>query len=121
MAWAARRLRGMLLRRLIAPLLGALALAACAAEPVDGPGPLRVLVRLAQPLPDAAAIAQAATSSAGCPVRYLSASGADWHALVIECADAADGQSAFERLRADRARFSAAQVDARKRIVSPTY
>ncbi|MCW5665429.1 MAG: hypothetical protein KIT35_16470 [Piscinibacter sp.] len=111
----------MLPRVAIPALLAALALVACAAEPVAGPGPLRVMVRLAQPLPDAPSIAQAATSSAGCPVRYLSASGTDWHALVIECPDAADGPAAFERLRADRSRFSAAQIDARKRIVSPTY
>lgn len=107
--------------RVLYTLLGFLALAACAAAPEAGPGPLRVMVRLAQPQADAAGIAAAAASSAGRPVRYLSASGTDWHALAIDCADAADCQAAFERLRADTDRFSAAQLDARKRIVSPTY
>lgn len=107
--------------RVLHTLLGSLALAACAAGPEFGPGPLRVMVRLAQPLPDAAAVAQAAASSAGRPVRYLSASGADWHALSIACTDPADCRDAFERLRADTGRFGAAQIDARKRIVSPTY
>lgn len=109
------------LPRILHTLLGSLVLAACAAAPEAGPGPLRVLVRLAQPQADGAAIAAAATSSAGRPVRYLSASSTDWHALVIDCADAADCRTAFERLRADTNRFSAAQLDARKRIVSPSY
>lgn len=107
--------------RVLHALLGTVVLGACAAEPVAPAAPLRVLVRLAQPQPDAAAIAAAAASSAGRPVRYLSASGADWHALAVDCTDAADCQAAFERLRADTTRFSAAQVDARKRIVAPHY
>ncbi|MBX3604362.1 MAG: hypothetical protein KF788_03785 [Piscinibacter sp.] len=103
-------------------VLAALALGGCAAaEPVIGPGPLRVLVRTAQPLAEPAAIAAAAQDAAGKPVRYVAASGDAWHALSIDCGDAADCSAAFERLRADRRRFSAAQVDARKRIVAPQY
>lgn len=96
-------------------------LGACATEPTVGAGPLRVLVRVAQPGLDAPAIAAAAESAAGKPVRYVAANSELWHALSIDCSDAADCRSAFERLQADTRRFTAVQVDARKRIVAPHY
>lgn len=101
--------------------LAALALGACASEPVIGPGPLRVLVRSALPASDLPAIVAAAEAASGKAVRHLTASGEQWHALSIDCSDAADCSAAFERLRADKRHFSAVQVDARKRIVAPQY
>jgi hypothetical protein len=105
-----------------APLaLALLGLGACASEPVIGAGPLRVIVRAAQPASALPALIAAAEAASGKPVRYLAASGADWHALSIDCSDAADCSAAFERLRADRRHFTSVQVDARKRTVAPHY
>jgi len=101
--------------------LAALALGACASEPLVGSGPLRVMVRLAQPGADAAAIAASAEAVAGKPVRYVAASSEQWHALTIDCRDAADCRAAFDRLKADTLRFADVQVDGRKRIVAPQY
>ena len=86
-----------------------------------GAGPLRVLVRFAEPGAEPPAIVAAAESAAGKPVRYLAASGDSWHALSLDCSDAADCRDAFERLRADTRRFVSVQVDARKRVVAPHY
>jgi len=109
------------LPRAASAVLAALALGACAGEPLVGAGPLRVLVRLPRAGIDAAEIAAAAQASAGRPVRYVAASSEEWHALTIDCSDAADCRAAFDRLRADTQRFSAVQVDERKRIVAPHY
>lgn len=98
-----------------------LGLGACASEPVIGAGPLRVIVRSAQPATALPALTAAAEAATGKPVRYLAASGEDWHALSIVCGDAADCSAAFDRLRADKRHFSAVQVDARKRTVAPHY
>lgn len=102
-------------------VLALLGLGACASEPVIVAGPLRVLVRAAQPASGLPALVSAAEAAAGKPVRYLAASGEDWHALSIDCGDAADCSAAFDRLRADRRHFSAVQVDAHKRTVAPHY
>ena len=98
--------------------LAALALSGCAVEPA-APGGMSVLVKLAQPSMDAAAIAAQVADAAGRPARYLSASSTAWHAVHVRCTDAADCDAALQRLRADVARFEAAQSDQRKRIVSP--
>jgi hypothetical protein len=105
----------------LALTLALLGLGACASEPVIGAGPLRVVVRPAQPASALPEIVAAAEAASGKPVRYLAASGEGWHALSIDCGDPADCSAAFDRLRADRRHFSAVQVDARKRIVAPHY
>lgn len=111
--------------RLVVPIAVASAflIAGCAAAPPadTGPGPLRVQVRLAQPLADGPAIAAAAAAASGVPVRYLAAGGSDWHALALDCAGAADCQAALEQLRSASRRFSAVEIDTRKRIVAPHY
>jgi hypothetical protein len=93
------------------------ALAACAAEPAGGP--LRVLVKLAQPGADAASIEALASRSAQVPARYLAASSPLWHALSLECSTPRACDAALARLRADRAAFDAVERDERKRIVTP--
>lgn len=82
---------------------------------------LRVLVRLASDPPGGAAadeqpaaIERRASASAGVPVSYVAASGAQWHALLVQCA-APDCDAALQRLAADTARFSAVQRDERRR------
>lgn len=100
----------------------ALALCACAAPPpAAGAGPVRVVVRLTQPIAEPAAIAAAAGESSGRPVRYLAATSELWHALSLDCDSADDCASAVERLRADTRRFAAVEIDGRKRIVTPQY
>jgi hypothetical protein len=93
-------------------------LAACAA-PADTAGPaageVRVLVKLARPSDDAAAIVRQASAAAGTPVRYLAATSLQWHALGLRCGSAADCDAALQRLRADAAHFEAVQRDERKR------
>lgn len=98
-------------------LCGLIALAGCAAEPPAGAMPL--LVKLAQPSIDAAAIAADASAASGHAVRYVSAVSEHWHALSLACGSAADCDAALQRLRADTARFAAVQRDERKRIVTP--
>lgn len=92
------------------------ALVACAAEPAGGP--MRVLVKVAQP-GDAALIAALASQAAQVPVRYLAASSAQWHALSLECTGPRDCEAAWARLRAARGVFEAVERDERKRIVTP--
>ena len=94
--------------------------AACQSEPMAVSG-LRVLVRLAsEPLTGVAAdeqpaaIEQRASASAGVPVRYVAASGAQWHALILQCA-APGCDAALQRLAADTTRFPAVQRDERRR------
>lgn len=99
--------------------LSSLALGACAAEPTAHDGGLRVLVQLAQPSADEAAIAAQAGAASGRVVRYLAATSDRWHVLAIRCADELDCEAALGRLRADTAHFASVQRDARKRIVSP--
>ena len=94
--------------------------AACQGTVPAEPG-FRVLVRLASdPMTGAAteippaAIEQRASASAGVPAKYVAASGAQWHALILQCA-APDCDAALQRLSADTARFSAVQRDERRR------
>jgi len=82
---------------------------------------LRVLLRLA---PDAAAssvpaatpvaIERSVSASAGVPVRYLAASGSQWHAVLLQC-DPDACEAALARLTADTTRFSAVQRDELRR------
>jgi hypothetical protein len=99
--------------------LSSLALVACAAPsaPPSTAAELRVLVQLASTEGDAARIAESVARSSGTPARYLASSGSGWHALALDCADAAC-DAALARLRADRS-VLAVQIDARKRIVTP--
>lgn len=114
------------MQRVLSVLMAsAVCLVACAAEPPNPPADpavgLRVLVRLA---PDAAtgaapderpaSIERRAGASAGVPVRYLAASGAQWHALLLLCVPA-DCDAALQRLTADRAGFLAVQRDELRR------
>jgi hypothetical protein len=102
---------------LVSMSLPVFALAACASPAPAAPAEVRVLVQVAAPAGDALRIAEAVGRASGVPARYLGASGGDWHALALVCADACD--AAVERLRADRVRFPAVQRDERKRIVTP--
>ena len=61
-----------------------------------------------------ASIERQAGASAGVPVRYLAASGAQWHALLLLCVPA-DCDAALQRLTADRAGFLAVQRDELRR------
>lgn len=97
-------------------LCGLAVLGACASEAPAGPLPL--LVKLARPSIDAAAIAADASAASGRAVRYVSAVSDEWHALSLACGSAPDCDAALARLRAD-ARFAAVQRDERKRVVTP--
>ena len=103
----------------VTALLSGVLVAACAAEPLVGSGPLRLLVKLAQPSDDAAQIARFASQGAGVSARYLAATSGLWHAVVIECNSPRECNAALERLRADRTHFEAVERDERKRIVTP--
>ena len=102
--------------RIATLLLSGTMLAACAAEPSS---PMRLLVKLAQPSSDPAAIASLASRAAGVPARYLAASSPHWHAIALDCDGPLQCEAALERLRADRAVFDAVERDERKRIVTP--
>ncbi len=91
-------------------------LAACAATPETE---LRVLVKLAQPSSDAAAIARLVSGRAGVTARYLGSSSLAWHALLLPCAGTSECDALLQRLRADRVAIEAVERDERKRIVSP--
>jgi hypothetical protein len=82
---------------------------------------LRVLLRLAPDVASAAgvgatavAIERSASASAGVPVRYLAASGSQWHAVLLQC-DPDACEAALARLSADTTRFSAVQRDELRR------
>ena len=93
--------------------------AACANESTAPQSPMRLIVKLAQPTEDGAAIARLVSQSAGVPARYLTATSAAWHAVAVECDGARACEAALKRLRADRRHFEAIERDERKRIVTP--
>ncbi len=93
--------------------------AACANETTAPKSPMRLIVKLAQPSEDGAAIARQVSRSAGVPARYLAATSAAWHAVALECDGAKACEAALERLRADSRHFEAVERDERKRIVTP--
>jgi hypothetical protein len=106
-----RRVRGV-------PLCAALTwLAACAAPLPETE--LRVLLQLAHPSSDSAAIARLVSNRAGVTARYLGSSSLSWHALVLPCSGADECEAVLQRLRTDRAAFEAVERDERKRIVTP--
>ncbi|MBP6224201.1 MAG: hypothetical protein KA439_03990 [Rhizobacter sp.] len=112
-------------RVLLALTAFVICLAACAAAPpnlpADATDGLRVLVELA---PEAtsggasderpASVERRATASAGVPVRYVAASGARWHALMLICSPT-ECDAALQRLTADRAGFLVVQRDELRR------
>lgn len=82
---------------------------------------LRVLLRLAPDPASAAgvgatpvAIERSVSASAGVPVRYLAASGSQWHAVLLQC-DLDACEAALARLTADTTRFSGVQRDELRR------
>jgi hypothetical protein len=79
----------------------------------------RLLVKLVDPSTDATAIARQAALASGLPVRYLSATSPQWHALALRCGSDAACDAAIGRLRADAARFAAVPRDERKRAAAP--
>ena len=94
---------------------------ACATSAGDAQasGETRVLVKLAQPSTDTAAITRAVEQAARVPARYVASTSPQWHALALRCGTTDDCDAALERLRAERATFEAAQRDERRRIVTP--
>ncbi|HEX7439599.1 MAG TPA: hypothetical protein VF319_05820 [Caldimonas sp.] len=80
---------------------------------------MRVLVKLVRPSTDGAAIARQASGAASVPVRYLSATSAEWHALALGCGSAPACDAALQRLRADAATFAAVERDERRRPATP--
>ena len=107
---------------LAAPFAAAVAvsaLSACAApaeRALGGVGPveLRVLVKLARPSQDTAAIAAEATRQAGVPASYAASVSAAWHSLSLRCADAAACDAAVVRLRQASTVYEAVELDGRK-------
>lgn len=99
--------------------LAAIALVACAAEPVPSVTGMSVLVKLVQPSADPAIVTAQVGAAAGRPVRYLAAMSEAWHSVYLRCEGAADCDVLLQRLRADSAHIAAVQRDERKRIVSP--
>ena len=103
----------------LASLAGLAACAAPVAADAVAPAGLRLLVKLAHPSADAAAIAREASAAAGVPVRYLAATSMEWHALALTCDSRPLCDAAVQRLRADTAAFAAVERDERRRPVSP--
>jgi hypothetical protein len=94
--------------------------AAPAAVSIDSVEGMRVLVRVAAdtaggvPDENPAAIEARASAAAGVAVRYVAASGSQWHALVLQCKPG-DCPQAVQRLAADRTRFPVVQPDESRR------
>jgi len=83
--------------------------------PVPSPG-LQVLVKLTAPSDDGAQIAAEASRISGLSVRYVSATSPQWHALLIECANAASCEAAMQRLSEARDVYLTVQRDERARV-----
>jgi hypothetical protein len=98
----------------------AIALAACAAPSSAAAAgqefAVRVVVKLAHPSDDTAAIAAEASRQAGVEVRYGAAVSSAWHALSLHCPDAAACEAAIVRLRQSSV-YTAVELDARKQRV----
>jgi hypothetical protein len=89
-------------------------LAACAGAGGSVPAGLRVLVQLATPSDDAAAIAAAASRQAGVPVTYAAAASPAWHALALHCDSAVRCAAAVDRLRSAPAIYASVEIEGRK-------
>lgn len=87
---------------------------AAASEP-QGRDPLRLLVKLVQPSTDPDAVARLVATTAGVPARHVSASSAQWHAVLLRCEGKAQCDDAVRRLRAERSAFEAVELDAKMR------
>ncbi|MDB6002240.1 MAG: hypothetical protein JWP52_3939, partial [Rhizobacter sp.] len=85
----------------------------------QSPSGVRVMVKLAKPTVDRAAVAAHAQDVAGVPVQATNAVSPDWHALSLACANAAACDAAIARLRADTGAFVAIETDARRRPLTP--
>jgi hypothetical protein len=106
----------MSVRALLVPLLVVQALGACARAPaLEWP----VQVKLVQPSTDGMRIARQASDVAEVPVRYVAATNEQWHALALQCDDAAQCERALARLRADTSTYAGVDVDTRRRVHSP--
>lgn len=93
-------------------------LQACMQTPATSLPPaieMRLLVKASANTDGLAAddLAQRAAQIAQLPVRYLSASGAGWHALVLGCADWAQCDLGLQRLRSQPTAFASVEPDAR--------
>ena len=91
----------------------AAAQAAPAASDVAPAARRRVLIELKQPATDATAIAAEASRAAGVAASYAASAGANWHAIVLDCGDAAACDAALQRLRASGL-YRHVETDARK-------
>ena len=102
----------------VAGSFGALVLSACAAAPpVPTAAPStgeRILVKVVAGTATADDIASSAARVAGVPVRYAAAAGASWHALFLDCRDAAECSAAIARLRTAPQAFAAVEPDGRR-------
>ena len=98
-------------------LVVALTSACSAPGPRDVAGeapPLRVLVKLVRGSEDGTAIGAEATRIAGVPVSYAVATSAQWHAIALHCASAAECDAAVARLRAATNVYQAVEIEGRK-------
>ena len=104
-------------RAIWAPLCAAATWLAACATPAPATE-LRVLVKLARPSSDSAAIARLVSDRAGVTARYLGSSSLTWHALVLPCSGASDCEAVLQRLRADRIAIEAVERDETKRMLT---
>ena len=122
MAFHFPRAAGSVRSLLAAPFAAAVAvsaLSACAAPAeravsTGAPVEVRVLVKLARPSQDTAAIAAEASRQAGVPASYAASVSAAWHSLNLRCVDAAACDAAVARLRRASAVYEAVELDGRK-------
>ena len=99
------------------------ALVAVLASACNAPGPrgvageaqqLRVMVKLVRGSEDAVAIGAEASRIAGVRVSYAAATSAQWHALALHCASAAECDAAIARLRAANNIYQTVEIEGRK-------
>jgi len=98
-------------------LVAALASACSAPGPRDVAGevpPLRVMVKLVDGSEDGATIGAEASRIAGVRVSYAAATSAQWHALALHCASAAECDAAVARLRAASSVYQTVEIEGRK-------
>jgi hypothetical protein len=101
-------------------LVAVLASACSAPRDAAGEAPqLRVMVKLVRGSEDAVAIGAEASRIAGVRVSYAAATSAQWHALALHCASAAECDAAIARLRAANNVYQTVEIEGRKaRLVS---
>jgi hypothetical protein len=89
--------------------------AACAAPTVPEQQ-IRLIVKTAKPSPGDAAesMIRQVSASAQVPagaVKYVAASGGDWHAVTVQCGNTARCDDVVARLQADTTHFSSVALD----------